>query len=336
MTRGVPLIRYGSIIPFVRWMQANGRPVEDHLRAVDLAYVLKGDPTLPIPLTHALAFLRNASDAEGPDLPVRVVSGESVAELGLIGRIALDGGSVRSALFRVAEAIPAQISHYTIMTRAAPAGVIVRQAWHLRMEEYTRHYAQQYFAALIQALCANAGARSPVFERVVLLPHPVHGLSHLQPWFGGTVEASSKKTVELVVPNRVADRILPVSAPEVPGLEGHGAYPAVRGDGKLSTLVRILLPSLFDEGMPTVGGVAAATGYSVRTFQRRLDEEHASFSRLLEEVRRDLALAALATGDMKIGDIAGRLGYEQHSSFTRAVHRWTGTSPRGLAGGRRR
>jgi AraC-like DNA-binding protein len=96
-----------------------------------------------------------------------------------------------------------------------------------------------------------------------------------------------------------------------------------------------LLPSLFDEGMPTVGRVAAATGYTVRTFKRRLNEENASFSRLLEDVRRDLALAALAAGDVKIGEIAGRLGYEQPSSFTRAVHRWTGTSPRGLAGRRR-
>jgi AraC-like DNA-binding protein len=336
MTRGIPLIRCGSIIPFVRWLQANGRPVEDHLRAVHLVHVLKGDPTLPIPLTQALAFLRNASEAEGPDLPVRVVSGESLAELGLIGRIALAGGSVRSALLRVAEAIPAQISHYTITARAAPDGVIVRQAWHLRMEEDTRHYAQQYFAALIQALCANGGARRPMFRRVALVPHPVHGLSHLRRWFGDALEASPDRTLELLVPSRVADRVLPASAPEVPGLEGPGTYPAVCGDGKLSTLVRTLLPFLFDEGMPTVGRVAAATGYSVRTFQRRLDEEHVSFSLLLEEVRRDLALAALATGDMKIGDIAGRLGYDQHSSFTRAVHRWTGTSPRGLAGGRRR
>jgi hypothetical protein len=51
MTRGIPLIRYGSILPIVRWMQANGRPVEDNLRAVDLAYVLNGAPTQPIPLT---------------------------------------------------------------------------------------------------------------------------------------------------------------------------------------------------------------------------------------------------------------------------------------------
>jgi hypothetical protein len=118
MTRGIPLIRCGSIIPFVRWMQANGRPVEDHLRAVHLVHVLRGDPTLPIPLTQALAFLRNASEAEGPDLPVRVVSEESVAELGLIGRIAFSlagAAAVRLAgvlqrLFRESRCLIHQVS----------------------------------------------------------------------------------------------------------------------------------------------------------------------------------------------------------------------------------
>jgi AraC-like DNA-binding protein len=331
MTRGTPLIRYGSILPIVRWMQANGRPVEDNLRAVNLAYVLNGVPTLPIALTHALAFLRNASDAEGPDFLVRVVSGESVAELGLIGRIALGGGSVRSALFRVAEAIPAQISHYTIMARAAPDGVIVRQAWHLRMEEDTRHYAQQYFAALIQALCANAGARPPVFERVALVPHPVHGLSHLQPWFGGTVEASSKKIVELMVPKRVADLVLPKSPTELEGSGGSGEYPPLYGDGKLTTLIKTILTSMLDDAAPTVERLASAAGLSVRSLQRRLGEEGASFSSLLAEVRRDLALEALSTSERKVGEIAASLGYGQHSSFTRAVRRWSGTSPRTLA-----
>jgi AraC-like DNA-binding protein len=332
----VPLIRSGSMMPIVRWMRANGRPVEDRLRAVHLSHVLKGDPNLPIPLTQALAFLRNASEAEGPDFPMRAVSSQAVADLGLIGRIALAGGSVRDALARVADALPVHISHETITVRPVPEGVIVREAWSLRMDEDTRHFVQQYFAALIHALCANGGARRPMFRRVALVPHPVHGLAHLRRWFGDALEASPDKTLELLVPSRVADRVLPASAPEVPGLEGPGRFPAVYGDGKLSTLVRNLLPSLFDEELPTVGRVAAATGYSIRTFQRRLDEEHASFSLLLEEVRRDLALAALSTGDMKIGDIAGQLGYEQHSSFTRAVHRWTGTSPRGLAGDRRR
>jgi AraC-like DNA-binding protein len=331
MTRGIPLIRYGSILPIVRWMQANGRPVEDNLRAVNLDYALKGVPTQPIPLTHALAFLRNASDAEGPDFLVRVVSMESVAELGLIGRIALGGGSVRSALFRVAEAVPAQISHYTIMARAAPDGMIVRQAWHLRMEEDTRHYAQQYFAALIQALCANAGARPPVFERVALVPHPVHGLSHLQPWFGGTVEASSKKTVELVVPNRVADLELPKSPTELEGSGGSGEYPPLYGDGKLTTVLKTIVASMLADGTPMVERLAAAAGLSVRTLQRRLGEEDASFSSLLAEVRRDLALDALSTSERKVGEIAASLGYEQHSSFTRAVRRWSGTSPRTLA-----
>jgi hypothetical protein len=256
----VPLIRSGSMMPIVRWMRANGRPVEDRLRAVHLSHVLKGDPNLPIPLTQALAFLRNASEAEGPDFPMRAVSSQAVADLGLIGRIALAGGSVRDALARVADALPVHISHETITVRPVPEGVIVREAWSLRMDEDTRHFVQQYFAALIHALCANGGARRPMFRRVALVPHPVHGLAHLRRWFGDALEASPDKTLELLVPSRVADRVLPASAPEVPGLEGPGRFPAVYGDGKLSTLVRNLLPSLFDEELPTVGRVAAATG----------------------------------------------------------------------------
>jgi AraC-like DNA-binding protein len=199
------------------------------------------------------------------------------------------------------------------------------------MEEDTRHYAQQYFAALIQALCANASARPPVFERVALLPHPVHGLSHLQPWFGGTVEASSKKTLELLVPTRVADLVLPKSPPEPQGSGGSGEYPPLYGDGKLTTLLKTIVASMLADGTPTVERLAAAGGFSVRTLQRRLGEEDASFSGLLDEVRRDLALDALSTSERKVGEIAASLGYGQHSSFTRAVRRWSGTSPRTLA-----
>jgi AraC-like DNA-binding protein len=199
------------------------------------------------------------------------------------------------------------------------------------MEEDTRHYAQQYFAALIQALCANAGARPPVFKHVALLPHPVHGVSHLQPWFGGTVEASSKKIVELMVPKRVADLVLPKSPTELEGSGGSGEYPPLYGDGKLTTLIKTILTSMLDDAAPTVERLASAAGLSVRTLQRRLGEEGASFSSLLAEVRRDLALDALSTSERKVGEIAASLGYEQHSSFTRAVRRWSGTSPRTLA-----
>jgi hypothetical protein len=47
------------------------------------------------------------------------------------------------------------------------------------LEQHLRHVVQQYVAALIQALCVRSGAALPMFERVALVPHPVHGLAHL-------------------------------------------------------------------------------------------------------------------------------------------------------------
>jgi AraC-like DNA-binding protein len=332
MSGVIPLIRSGSLLRLVRWLQANGRPVEDILRSVDLTYMLNADSNLPIPLRQALTVLRKASEVEGPDFPARVASGGNVAELGLIGQIALAGGSVGSALHRVAEALPAQNSHATITARTVPNGVMVRQTWLVRMDAETRHFTQQYFAANIQALCANAGAQPPVFERVALVPHPVYGLSHLHRWFGNGIEASPNNTLELLVPARVADLVLPKKRPKPRASAAPIEYPPLSGDGKLTTVLKTIMTSMLASGTPTVERLAAAGGVSVRTLQRRLSEEGTSFSDLLGEVRRDLALEASSTGEQKVGQIAASLGYRQHSSFTRAVRRWIGTSPRTLTG----
>ena len=87
----------------------------------------------------------------------------------------------------------------TIAVRTVPNGVIVRQAWGLRLDVETLHVVHLYFVALIQALCAHAGARFPMFERVTVVPHPVHGLSHLPADLADMVEASTDRTLELFV-----------------------------------------------------------------------------------------------------------------------------------------
>jgi hypothetical protein len=40
--------------------------------------------------------------------------------------------------------------------------------------------------------------------------------------------------------------------------------------------------------------------------------------------------AELAAGDQSTGEIAASLGYQRQSSLTRAVRRWSGTTPRQL------
>jgi AraC-like DNA-binding protein len=79
--------------------------------------------------------------------------------------------------------------------------------------------------------------------------------------------------------------------------------------------------------------IARELGLSIRTLKRRLADEGVSYTSLLEERRRLLAVELLST-DRGVGEIAERLGYSDATSFTRAFRRWTGKSPRAFREGR--
>jgi AraC-like DNA-binding protein len=67
----------------------------------------------------------------------------------------------------------------------------------------------------------------------------------------------------------------------------------------------------------TVELVAGHLGLSVRTMQRQLDAADTSFTALLEEVRRELAVRYLGNPGYPIGRVAALLGYNQQGSFTK-------------------
>jgi len=65
----------------------------------------------------------------------------------------------------------------------------------------------------------------------------------------------------------------------------------------------------------------------VRTLQRRLSERGLSYSDLLGEVRKTLALNLLENPSLGIAQIAYLLGYSEVSTFNHAFRRWVGQAP---------
>lgn len=84
---------------------------------------------------------------------------------------------------------------------------------------------------------------------------------------------------------------------------------------------------LGNEGYPTLESVAARLHLSARTLRRRLQEEGAQYSLLLDEARRRDAERLLANGDLDVQRIAALLGYADPANFTRAFRKWTGLTP---------
>jgi AraC-like DNA-binding protein len=100
--------------------------------------------------------------------------------------------------------------------------------------------------------------------------------------------------------------------------------------------VRGLLCQQLSLGEPTPESIAERLFMSVRTLQRRLASEGTTFKALLDDTRRELALAYLAEGRYGIGEIAYLLGFSHAASFTHACTRWTGKPPRELRKATRR
>ncbi len=74
--------------------------------------------------------------------------------------------------------------------------------------------------------------------------------------------------------------------------------------------------------------VAKEVGMSVRNLQIKLKQEGENYQKLLDAVRKDIALNYLNEKEATICDIAFLLGFSEQSAFNHAFKRWTGTTPR--------
>jgi AraC-like DNA-binding protein len=78
---------------------------------------------------------------------------------------------------------------------------------------------------------------------------------------------------------------------------------------------------------PSIIGVAQQLRMSVRTLGRGLEREGTTFSAVLDDVRRELALRYVGNCDMALHDVSFRLGFSHPEAFCRAFKRWTGLTP---------
>lgn len=81
------------------------------------------------------------------------------------------------------------------------------------------------------------------------------------------------------------------------------------------------------DGNTDIEGAARITGLSVQSLQRRLRQKGFTYREIVDLARQQRALQLLQETELAVVDIALMLGYQEHPSFTRAFHRWTGVSP---------
>lgn len=332
MANPIPLIRAAALFPMVRWLRINGRPVQERLWATDLGYVSAEAPEVPIPLLAALEFFRSMGAHEGPDIGARVVTGDSLADLGAFGQMILGGTTPRTALQRAVSALPKYSTHELVTLHRIPGGLCVQAGWSLAIDDEILHLTQQFTAMLVQALCGATGVTHASPRSVRIRPHPRVGLDHLRPFFGPALSAAKEATLDIDLNDDVLDAPLRLGGALTAACPPQD-WVVLKGDSSFSHSARLVLKSMAGDPPVPIERLAHAAGMSVRSLQRALTSEGTSFRRLSDEVRRGRAMGALPAEHGALSSVATDLGYTAQSSLSRAVRRWTGASPKELGRG---
>lgn len=134
----------------------------------------------------------------------------------------------------------------------------------------------------------------------------------------------------LQVDNAVLDTPLPQADPQLAKMHEQysSAHLAALAMSKASADdLRQWLVAHMGPQVPRRIQAAQALGISERTLARRLQKQGQTFDGLLDDVRREMALQAVADPDRVLADVALSLGFAESSTFIRAFQRWTGMAP---------
>lgn len=94
-----------------------------------------------------------------------------------------------------------------------------------------------------------------------------------------------------------------------------------------SVQVRSMITDQLDRGRVRAAAVAEQLNMSRQTLYKKLKQENLTFATLLDDVRREQALAYLQDRNRPLTEVAELLGFSELSAFSRAFKRWMGKSP---------
>jgi AraC-like DNA-binding protein len=95
----------------------------------------------------------------------------------------------------------------------------------------------------------------------------------------------------------------------------------------LVTRVRELVARGIRDALPDLEATAAALELSPPALKRRLADRGTSYSKIVDDTRRELALGYIADATLTLVDVAYLCGFSEQSAFNRAFKRWTGVPP---------
>jgi AraC-like DNA-binding protein len=171
---------------------------------------------------------------------------------------------------------------------------------------------------------------SPTFQVWFTHPEPAHTDEYAKTFEGGSLHFG-KPWSGFVFPREYLALPVPSADAQLHNLMRKHADSMLAELPRAQSLterVRDLLAKELSGGSPTAKQIARKVAMSERSLARYLHEEGTTFSALLEDLRRRMALRYVRHSELSFSEITFLLGFSQAAAFYRAFRRWTGQTPR--------
>ncbi|WP_342243929.1 AraC-like transcriptional regulator QhpR [Pseudomonas sp. OTU5201] len=287
-------------------------------------------PTLSLALTNYCQVLEVAARQSGCDnFGLRYGQQFQPRDLGLLGYVGLFSNTLEEALKNFAAAFP--YHQHSTLIRLVDCGECYRFDYQVRHGAILdRRQDAELTMGMALNLVRHALGRDWA-PRAVAFEHarPEGWQEHSQA-FGAPVQFGRPCNFLLVPKGDVQGKLMPERDPNllflfqdvIRRLGEQGVGPNLLEEA--GTQIRLALAL----GEPCLEQIAERLELTPAGLQRRLREEGLSFSQLVEQTRRELALHYLRQRQRPISELAPLLGYSETSAFSRAFRRWFGVSPR--------
>ena len=319
------LIRSAVLTKFLEVAQAVNLNPQDVLRQAGLTRALIEDPEQRIPSRAAVNLLEAAARAsQCPTFGLRMAQARQLADFGVVSLLISHQATLRDALATLLQYRHLLNESLAMQLENVGKMVIVREEVVVGM---LSPQATELAIGVLFRMCAAflGGAWHPHsvnFTHAAPADLSVHRrVFDCRVEFGSEFNGFVFSSADLDAPNPSADPVMASYAQRflesLPRNSQHSTTEAVR------QAIYLMLPM----GRANSECVAQGLGLSVRTMQRQLDEDQASFTDLLNEVRRELVQRYLANAQYNMTRIADLLGYSTPSAFTRWFATHFGQSP---------
>lgn len=192
-----------------------------------------------------------------------------------------------------------------------------------------RHLSESVLATFVSMLRFLTEGRCTLTEIRFAHPRPQSTVEH-QRIFKAPLAFNWQQN-EIVLPQSYLKSPILLANPAIEeGLEQlvqktlHGIYTL---DSWKDKVARILFEALVRGEKIGIETTAQKLIMTTRNLQHKLKEEGTSFRKLLEDVRKEIAVGCLKEETASICEIALLLGFADQSAFQHAFKRWTGKTP---------